>query len=260
MKQLAIYVLTYNRPEFVSEALTSILNQTFQDYDLYISDNSTKDDTMHAVNAIVEQNKIKYIRRVPSLSATDHFNKVLEELGNYEFVMLSHDDDLLHPTAIEKIMQILVSDKSLSGTGCNSLILKNGKVTETPFNPYLSSDTRVNNSYDLLNHYLTKRLSHIPFPFYIYRTAKIHGLTFDFLKGGKHTDVSFLAEAADRGPLYWIAEPLASYRKHESNDSSLIDLLATLSLCKYIIRKHPSLTLKAIIHYFKLVIIKYGRM
>lgn len=259
MKKLAVYILTYNRSNFLTEALNSILQQTYSDFDLFVSDNSTNNLTQSLVQNHPEKDRLTYIRRSPSRSAIFHFNEVLTEAKKYPYFMLFHDDDILNTEAIEKIMSHLEAHESYSAIGCNSLILKSEVRSTIPFNPNFHSDQIISSSYDLLNHYLTKNLSHIPFPFYIYRTQKIKELVFDEKKGGKHCDVSFLAEAADCGPIYWINQPLAQYRQHANNDSSSIDLHALVSLSKYITQKHPSLFLKSLLMLVKLAATKFKK-
>ena len=58
-KTLTIALQTYNRPKYLSESISSILNQTFEDYELVILDNGSGPDTASDVKSF-EFNLSKY--------------------------------------------------------------------------------------------------------------------------------------------------------------------------------------------------------
>ena len=60
-KSLTIALTTYNRPNYLSKAIKSVLNQTFKDFDLIILDNGSSQDTRHVVDTF-KDSRIKYVR------------------------------------------------------------------------------------------------------------------------------------------------------------------------------------------------------
>ena len=60
-KTLTIALTTYNRPNFLSESIESILNQTFKDFDLIILDNGSDKETRSVIN-LYQDSRIKYER------------------------------------------------------------------------------------------------------------------------------------------------------------------------------------------------------
>ena len=59
MPKVSVIIPTYNRAEFLNSAITSVLNQTFQDFEIIIVDDASTDNTSEVVN--IFNNKIRYI-------------------------------------------------------------------------------------------------------------------------------------------------------------------------------------------------------
>ena len=45
MPKVSILIPTYNQPQFVKECIESILSQTFTDYEIIVTDDSTNTET-----------------------------------------------------------------------------------------------------------------------------------------------------------------------------------------------------------------------
>ena len=61
--KLNVYVLTYNRSTLLKETIESILQQTYQDFDLYILDNCSTDDTGSVVQALFQPRATRSLGR-----------------------------------------------------------------------------------------------------------------------------------------------------------------------------------------------------
>jgi glycosyltransferase involved in cell wall biosynthesis len=85
---------TYNRAGFLAEAIEAVLNQTFEDYELVISDNHSSDETERVVKGIRDP-RLRYFRQEATTPAIQNF-AFLAEQAKGEFFVLNQDDDLLH--------------------------------------------------------------------------------------------------------------------------------------------------------------------
>ncbi|MBK9322232.1 MAG: glycosyltransferase family 2 protein [Bdellovibrionaceae bacterium] len=228
-----IYILSRNRVEYLREALASALNQSYQNYEVIISDNSTNNSVWEFIQNRGENIKVKYIKRQDNLTFMDHTNVALSEV-HADYFMLFHDDDILMPDAITNLMQIILKEVDLSAVGSNAYIIKNRVHTNEIFNPHLNVDKRIFSCDDLVRYYFTPEESHVPFPSYLYRKNKIKDIFLSSKEGGKHADVSFLIKLIQRGPIYWISKPFMEYRQHTANISLSIDIRDIFSLCRYV--------------------------
>ncbi|OFZ29751.1 MAG: hypothetical protein A2622_11065 [Bdellovibrionales bacterium RIFCSPHIGHO2_01_FULL_40_29] len=237
MIDLAVFILSYNRAEYLKAAIESILQQSYPHFKIIISDNSTTDDVQNSLSEFATNSRVSVIRRSPSLNNIDHFNCVLSEAQKYPHFMMFHDDDLMLNGCIEKMMAVIKSHDGISAVGCNAFI-KTQIDSSKIFNPNLTENLMISTPKQLIQHYLNPNLSHIPFPFYIYNSKATQLLIMDKTQGGKHCDLSFLCQVVEKSPLFWLAEPLALYRRHSHNDSGSINMKDIFSLAKFILNRY----------------------
>ncbi len=251
-KKLVVYILSYRRPEYLLDSLESVITQDYESFDVIISENSPDNSIVDFLNSQQKYSQIKIVKRLPSMPTLDHFNLILEEVKQYEFAMLFHDDDVLMPRAISEMMRLLTSNYDLVAVGCNALIIKNSTNTNRLLSTHIKYDLVITSQSQLIKRYLFRRLSHPPFPSYIYRTAKLKDSNLATCDGGKYSDASFLVKLIRFGPIYWFAQPLMYYRQHDFNDSATINLNDLFKLSLFFLKTSPSLLLYIIGYFLKL--------
>ncbi len=105
--RLSIGLPVYNGENFIREALDSILNQTFQDFELIISDNASTDKTEEICREYVARDsRIRYYRNTNNLGGSPNFNRTFE-LSRGEYFKWAAHDDILAPNFLEKCIQVL---------------------------------------------------------------------------------------------------------------------------------------------------------
>lgn len=131
---MSIGLPVFNGEKYLEEALDSILAQTFQDFELIISDNASTDRTQEICQAYVEKdNRVRYYRNARNLGLVMNFNRVFN-LASGEYFKWAACDDVLAPDFLIKCVRILDQDPSVvlchSKTGiinsCSKLV---GKYT-----------------------------------------------------------------------------------------------------------------------------------
>lgn len=94
MSTVDIAMATYNGEKYISEQIDSIINQSYQDWKLYISDDGSTDDTIKIVKTFVSMDeRIILINTKRQGGVIPNFNKALEHTSA-EFVALSDQDDI----------------------------------------------------------------------------------------------------------------------------------------------------------------------
>lgn len=105
--KLSIGLPVYNGEKFLQESLDSLLNQTFGDFELIISDNASTDNTEEICrNYAAQDQRICYYRQDSNIGCARNFNRVLE-LSRSEYFKWAAYDDLHAPDFISKCMQVL---------------------------------------------------------------------------------------------------------------------------------------------------------
>lgn len=110
--KVSIGMPAYNGAEFLGAVLDSILSQTFEDFELIISDNASTDQTESLCRAYAARDRrIRYYRQKENLGAIRNFNHVFE-LSRGEFFKWAACDDLCHPTFLARCLAALLQDPS----------------------------------------------------------------------------------------------------------------------------------------------------
>lgn len=219
------------------ECIRSLLAQTHRDLEIVVSENSTKDPLTLA--DLPQDERLRLVHRTPNLSSENHFRAMFSEATG-PFMMVIHDDDLLHPTAVARLLSALTAAPTAAAVSPNAFFLMQDVPTNLLINPTLRQ-TRIFDSKDeFLRRYMRPDLGINPFPGYMYRSSLIRGVQPDNSEAGKYSDVTFLSRILERGSIIWLADPLMFYRKHGGNDSGALDCRQINRLIHWIVR-HSSL-------------------
>lgn len=90
---VSIGLPVYNGEDFIKEAITSILSQTFSDFELIISDNASTDRTEEICRSLAAQDsRIQYYRNEKNFGAAYNYNRTFEFAKGKYFKWASHDD------------------------------------------------------------------------------------------------------------------------------------------------------------------------
>jgi glycosyltransferase involved in cell wall biosynthesis len=118
MPRVSIGLPVYNGENYISEAIQSVLDQTFEDFELIISDNASEDRTEEICRDFAgRDSRIRYLRNEENLGAAPNYNITwIHGRGEY-FKWFAHDDRLL-PEYVEKTVNTL--DKHPDAVLCNT--------------------------------------------------------------------------------------------------------------------------------------------
>lgn len=98
---VSVYITTHNRAERLTLAINSVLDQTYENIEIIVSDDGSTDNTVEVVlDFMSEYSNIKYTRSEISLGANHARNKALE-IASGEFITGLDDDDLFLPNRVE---------------------------------------------------------------------------------------------------------------------------------------------------------------
>lgn len=104
---VSIGLPVFNGEAYLVEALDSLLEQTFRDFELIISDNGSTDSTSIICKSYAERDsRICYIPQERNRGAAWNFNHVFEKSVGRYFMWAAHDD-LWHRQYLEKCVAVL---------------------------------------------------------------------------------------------------------------------------------------------------------
>ena len=113
---VTVGIPVFNGEKFMKRRLDSILNQTYQNFQILISDNESSDLTSKICGDYQKkENKIKYYRQQKNLGFVKNFNYLIKNTQTKYFVMAAVDD-LWEPTFLEENIKILESNEKIVGS------------------------------------------------------------------------------------------------------------------------------------------------
>jgi glycosyltransferase involved in cell wall biosynthesis len=93
MAMVSIGMPVFNGEKNIKEAIESLINQTFIDIELIISDNASTDSTSSICQSYAKaDHRIKYIRQSSNIGAHANFLYVLNSASGEYFMWAAHDD------------------------------------------------------------------------------------------------------------------------------------------------------------------------
>lgn len=105
--RVSIGLPVYNGERFFAEALDSILAQTYDDWELIISDNASTDRTAEICQAHAARDKrIRYYRNETNMGAAKNYSRVFQ-LSSGEYFKWLPADDLIAPEYLERCVEAL---------------------------------------------------------------------------------------------------------------------------------------------------------
>ena len=114
--KLSIGLPVHNGEKFIRKCLDSLLAQTFENFEIIISDNASTDDTQKICQEYSKKDKrIQYIQQENNIGLLPNFNFVLEQAKN-EFFMWIGVHDFILPDYAKKNMEILASNSNVVGS------------------------------------------------------------------------------------------------------------------------------------------------
>lgn len=116
---VSIGMPTYNRGEYIPAAINSLLNQSYKNFELIISDNASTDKTRKICVAYAQKDKrIRYIRQASNIGPLNNFQFVLN-MAKGKYFMWASDDDFWYKDFITTILGALMENNDRVIGFCN---------------------------------------------------------------------------------------------------------------------------------------------
>jgi len=113
---VTIGIPAFNSAQSISKTINSVLNQTFKNFELIISDNASTDSTSSICMEYAKKDpRIKYIRQEKNIFIWPNFN-YLVNLAEHKYFVWLGADDYWESTFLEKNVSFLESNPNFVGS------------------------------------------------------------------------------------------------------------------------------------------------
>ncbi len=119
---ITILIPTYNRADYLREAIRSALGQTYSPLEILVLDNVSEDHTPEVVAEFARVPHLRYIRQETNTGITGNWRRGIQEMRG-EYFCLLHDDDTLEPEFIADLARPLQADRSLVVSFCDHRVV-----------------------------------------------------------------------------------------------------------------------------------------
>jgi glycosyltransferase len=107
---LTIITAVFNNQQFVADAINSVLNQTFQDFEYIIVDGASTDGTLEVLN--IYRGRIDKLISEPDKGIYDALNKGIRYASG-DYVGFLHSDDLLAHSDVLRVIHSRLTEESV---------------------------------------------------------------------------------------------------------------------------------------------------
>lgn len=154
MPRVSVWLTSYNHEQFIEASIESILGQTYTDFELFIIDDCSSDNSWEVIQKYAQKDaRIKTVRH-PYNQGESGLYEMLKELQG-EYVAIAHCDDAWLPDKLEKQVRILDEKKTI--VACFTLadiIDDNGNAFQDEKHPYYRVFEQENRTrYEWLNYF-----------------------------------------------------------------------------------------------------------
>ncbi len=217
MLDITVCIMSYNRPKFLREALSSVLAQDLRSKKIIIYDNGSDECVYEEIKEFIGL-KVQWRGAEFNHSGIWNFNRALRECET-KYIMMFHDDDRLCPDFIETQVKFLEANDNFVAISCNGfLINESGESKNATLAPLKLSEIEV---FSCSGQVALKYAGNscIPMSPMVYRVQAVSLVEFreEF---GKVCDAVLFCDLADIGMIAYQETPLYECRVHSGQDSS----------------------------------------
>jgi glycosyltransferase involved in cell wall biosynthesis len=133
--RITIGLPVYNGEKYLSQAIDSILNQTYSQFQLIISDNASTDRTQAiCLSYAAKDPRIVYVRNEKNLGAAPNYKHVFDMCATEYFRWAAYDDRLA-PEHLEKCIEVLDQNPDIILCYSRALLIDEQNRTLDQYSP-----------------------------------------------------------------------------------------------------------------------------
>jgi len=226
--KVSVIIPNYNHGKYLKERIESIVNQSYQNFELIILDDCSTDNSIEIISAYENHPKVSLLL-VNNENSGSPFKQWVKgiELAKGEFIWFAESDDLAAPEFLSKSIEIMDSDELIAFAYCDSyLIDENGTIigkSSTHKNEFFKT------SHWSENHIVENEEEVLKYMFFKTTINNASAVLFKKSFMNKDAFLNRLALFKNAGDIFtfmvlsvnskiaYLKEPLNYYRQHEQN-------------------------------------------
>jgi len=119
MPKVSVILSSFNHAKYIREAIESILNQTFNDFELIIWDDCSSDNSWDLITQYTDP-RIKAFRNEVNIGGAIWINKAIFEVVCGKYIAIHHSDDVWELDKLKKQVDFLEANSSIGAVFSNA--------------------------------------------------------------------------------------------------------------------------------------------
>ncbi len=223
---VSICIPTYNVDKTIAETLNSIINQTYKNMEIIISENASTDNTLTILDKFHDP-RINIYKNNKTISAEKNWNKCIELAGG-DYIAIFHADDLYMPEMVEKQVKAFLDNPSIGAVFTTATYINEHgeKIGESKF-PDMLKGKKI---YDFSDIFLSlmRNGTFLMCPSVMVKNEIYKGLTpFNYEKFRTSADLDMWLRILEMHRVAILEERLLNYRISKSQGSYTLGYLLT---------------------------------
>lgn len=218
--KVSVIITTYNRSQYLGEAIQSVLSQNFTDFELIIVNDNPSDTKTNEVVRAYADDRIRYIKNEKNLGGAKSLNVGLQNARGEYMAILDDDDAWASPEKLGAQVKFLDEHSDTVVVGTN-MIVRDSDGRDIGKREYLTSDEEIR-----CNFFRANSIAHSSVLYRRDAALSVGGYD-ESLPRGK--DYDLFLKLGKKGTLAVIPEYFVKYRKDRPDvKKRLSDMRATL--------------------------------
>lgn len=228
---VSILIPAYNRPDLLKIALESALNQTYENIEIIVGDDSTNDEVKNFMQPyLIKYNKVNYFKN--EINANDFGLTNLKKLlakSSGEYINFLFHDDIFHISKIEKMMNYFLTENEISiVTSHRQLIDENGNnINDNGATRRIFNKDTIINGVDFTKLVINILSNVIGEPTTVLFKKNLLDEGLGYYNSNSYINLLDLAtwfSLLSKGNAVYIVETLSYFRQHQNQNSQNLDL------------------------------------
>ena len=230
VNKISIIFTSYNHKEFLAQALDSLLDQTFKDFELIIVDDCSTDGSQNLIKSYATDSRVKLFLLDKNTGSYVHSSNFGASKASSEYIIFAQCDDFAESTQLEKLYNEMQSNPKVG------VVYSSSRMIDINGN-YLGSDFEYRGNKFRTQCALNAYINNLDMRDYLLDSCVIPNLSAALIKrslfekiGGLSSkylvlaDWDFWLKMSIECDFYYIRESLNNFRQHNSTIRNSVKL------------------------------------
>jgi len=216
--EVSVIIPNYNHAPFLRQRIDTVLNQTFQDFELIILDDCSTDNSKEVIKSYAGNPKISHIIFNSANSGSPFLQwKKGINLAKGKYVWIAESDDWCEPSLLQTLVEGIKKDDQCVISYCQMFYITEGNNIKWQSNHRYLSETIESKTF--IQDYLAVKVSIYNASMAIFKREKFKYVTSEFTTFKFSGDHLFWIEIARHGKTHISGKVLNYFRKHDQDVS-----------------------------------------